>query len=148
MPKDECLVNNVFNMKFGSTILLALILITSGCNLLKPKPNSAFVIVGSWKENWGAGEPTNVNYSDEYIISRNQKDSLAIICPSRNNYFFEKISFDDNILKVMLIIKDLKYNAGDSWVTYELTPRDNDTLVGSALTKAGKKVKIVWKRKK
>ncbi|SFF06037.1 hypothetical protein [Thermoflexibacter ruber] len=137
-------------MKFSSTILLALILIASGCNLVKIKPNNSDLssIVGSWKENWGAGEQTNVNYSDEYVISTNQKGSLAILCPSRNNYFFEKISFYDKILKVKLIIKDLKYNAGDSWVAYELTLQDNNTLVGSALTKAGKKVKIVWERKK
>ncbi|GAB4114403.1 MAG: hypothetical protein OHK0057_29420 [Thermoflexibacter sp.] len=137
-------------MKFSNIILLVFIIIASGCNLIKPNLNNSDLssIVGSWKENWGAGEQTNVNYSDEYLISRNQKGSLAILCPSRNNYFFEKISFDDKILKIKLIIKDLKYNAGDSWVAYELTLQDNNTLVGSALTKAGKKVKIIWERKK
>jgi hypothetical protein len=142
------MVNKVLHMKFSSIILFALILIASGCKLFNPQANPDSAIIGSWKENWGAGEQTNVNYSDEYLISRNQKNSLAIVCPSRNNYFFEKISFEDKILKVKLIIKDLKYNAGDSWVAYELILQDNNTLVGSALTKAGKKVKIVWDRKK
>jgi len=136
-------------MKFSSIVVLALVITIYSCSLVRPKSNTDLsTIVGNWKENWAAGGQTNVNYSDEYLISANQKGNLVILCPSRNNYFFEKISFENKILKAKLIIKDLKYNAGDSWVSYELTLQDNDMLVGSALTKAGKKVKIIWERKK
>jgi hypothetical protein len=127
-------------------VLVLIITILAGCNLSKPKKLNT-VINGSWKENWGAGAETNVDYSDVYIINTDSKGKITISCPTRKNYQFEKISFDKKTLKTKLVIKDLKYNAGDAWVEYVLElQEDNAIFKGKALTQAGKNVEIIWDR--
>ena len=101
-------------------------------------------IVGNWSETWGAGQETNVNYSDVYVMSKSG-DKLQMSCPKRNNYRFEEINFDGRKLAFKLIIKDLKYGSEDAWVRYDLDLQDNtSTFRGTALTKAGKEAKIIW----
>lgn len=115
-----------------------------GCTVLKPKSS----VAGEWEETWGAGEETNVDYSDVYVIAKGKGKTLKMSCPKRNNYVFENIIFDGKKLTLRLIIKDLKYGAGDAWVDYELyLQEDQQSFKGTALTKAGKKANIIWKKR-
>jgi hypothetical protein len=127
------------------SIFIIFFLTIASCQLVK-MPQKEIEIIGKWKENWGAGSATNVSYSDEYVITTATNGSISIVCPSRKNYVFSKITYTNKNLKIKLLIKDLKYNSEDAWVEYDLTLQDNNTLKGKALTKAGKVVNIIWDR--
>ncbi|TAH19525.1 MAG: hypothetical protein EAZ08_08535 [Cytophagales bacterium] len=117
------------------------------CSLSKPQKQQLEDISGQWEETWGAGEPTNVDYADVYIITTNTQNKPTITCPKRKNYVFEQITFDGKKIITHLVIKDLKYGAGDAWVDYTLEMQeDKNSFKGTALTKAGKKATIIWKK--
>lgn len=133
--------------KFNTFILVIATLLFVGCTALKPQSQSAAVLTGKWEETWGVGEQTNVNYADVYIISVDKQGKASIVCPQRKNYVFEQVNFDGKKITTHLLIKDLKYGAGDAWVDYSLELQDDKKVFkGTALTKAGKKASIIWKK--
>jgi hypothetical protein len=126
-------------------LLLFLSFMVGAQSCISSKPHKDNNINGSWSENWGAGEETNVTYSDVYVIKQITESKIEISCPKRQNYVFEEVSFDGNKVTIRLVIKDLKYGQEDSWVKYDLDLQQNkSSFVGTAQTKAGKKVKIIW----
>jgi hypothetical protein len=138
------------NHKLRIYLTSVILTFSTSCNLFKATlPATTLNLSGEWEETWGVGEKTNVDYSDVYTITINSKGKPVINCPKRKNYQFEQTSFDGKKLLTHLIIKDLKFDAGDSWVDYtmELEAGSNN-FKGSALTKAGKKASILWKKVK
>ena len=130
----------MFKKIIGIFLLLFGMIGLEGCVISKSNTS----IVGSWAETWGVGEDTNVDYSDVYLIEK-QGGNFKMTCPKRKNYLFESVSFDGKELKAKLIIKDLKYDADDTWVDYSMQLQDNQqSFKGTALTKAGKQAKILW----
>ncbi len=133
--------------KFSSYIIIVAMLMLAACSLSKPQTQNTAAISGKWEETWGVGEQTNVNYADVYIISIDKQGRANINCPQRANYLFEQTSFDGKKISTHLVIKDLKYGAGDAWVDYSLElQEDKKVFRGTALTKAGKKATISWKK--
>lgn len=127
---------------FGIIVLCFLI----SCALLKPQQQQVENITGQWEETWGVGEQTNVDYADVYVITTDKQNKPAITCPKRKNYVFEQTTFDGKRIITHLVIKDLKYGAGDAWVDYNLEIQEDKSFKGTALTKAGKKATIIWKK--
>lgn len=133
--------------KLNTYLVIIALLFLGSCALLKPKTQDLAAISGKWEETWGVGEQTNVNYADVYIITINKQGQASIVCPQRKNYVFEKIAFDGKKITTHLLIKDLKYGAGDAWVDYSLELQDDQKVFkGTAITKAGKKAAISWKK--
>lgn len=130
-----------------NTYLIIILFFLGSCTLIKPQKQDLAAISGRWEETWGVGGQTNVNYADVYIINIGKQGEPSIVCPQRKNYVFEKIAFDGKKITTHLIIKDLKYGAGDAWVDYSLELQDDQrTFKGTAITKAGKKAVISWKK--
>jgi hypothetical protein len=102
--------------KFNIYLIIISLFFLGSCTLLKPQTQDLAAISGKWEETWGVGEQTNVNYADVYIITINKQGQASIVCPQRKNYVFEKTDFDGKKITTHLLIKDLKYDAGDAWV--------------------------------
>ena len=79
---------NQYDMR-NFLILLLTTLILSACNN-DPKQK----LIGEWKEHWGIGQETDVNYNDIIKIQLTTDGNFVMTCMNRNNYFFDKIIFD------------------------------------------------------
>jgi len=55
-------------------------------------------LIGEWKEHYGIGMDTNVDYTETYKIQLTTEGDLVITCLTYNNYLFDKILFDGNEL--------------------------------------------------
>lgn len=132
--------------KLRSYFTIIIFTLSTSCSVFKATSTTS--IAGEWEETWGVGEETNVDYSDVYLITMNSKNKPTIQCPKRKNYLFEQTTFDGKKLFTHLIIKDLKFDAGDSWVDYTMEFQEKEnSFKGIALTKAGKKASIIWARR-
>src|ERR1035437_5682453 len=72
-------------------ILLLIItgIILNACNN-DPKQK----LIGEWKEYWGIGEETDVNYNSINKIQLNSDGNFVITRVTGNDYLFDKIVFD------------------------------------------------------
>lgn len=99
-------------------------------------------IVGTWKETWGVGQDTDVNYHDIYIININIWNKVQISAPDRKTYKFQNISYENRRLKFELI-----NTTGDYVMPYDLVlDKGGDKMVGKARSIKGKQVNIEWNR--
>jgi hypothetical protein len=102
-------------------------------------PARAAIVAGSWSETWGVGGETDVAYHDVYEI-KGSGTALAIACPARPNYVFQKISLEGDRLVVQIENRGLV-------IDYDLRLHPSGTkLVGRAKTSKGTDVPIVWDR--
>lgn len=83
-------------------------------------------LIGEWKEHYGVGMETNVDY-EIYKIQLTIEGDLVITCLTRNNYLFDKILFDGNELSYRIentidhnekfyIYGKLKLNSNKKWL--------------------------------
>ncbi len=104
-------------------------------------------LVGSWKEYWAVGQPTDVNYNDVYVIKLNKDGKLAINCPSRPYYDFQSIEFNGTTFKVRLINR--VHPQSLFIIDYELTlDQTGKWLKGKARTSRGNPpiVNVEWEK--
>ncbi len=79
-------------MRSFAIIILTSVLLLSCNNNPKEK------LVGEWKEYWGVGQETNVDYNDISKIQLTTDNEIILKCTDRDNYLFDKILFDGNEL--------------------------------------------------
>ncbi len=127
------------NMKKLLFVFLTSILLFS-CNK-DPKTK----LIGEWKEHYGVGMETDVDYTNIYKIQLTTEDDIVITCLTRNNYLFDKILFDGNELsyrkentidpnEIFYIYGKLKLNSNEKW------------LEGTVVNSRGKSSNIKWEK--
>lgn len=84
-------------------------------------------LIGEWKEYYGVGMETDVDYTEIYKIQLTTDGDIVITCLTRNNYLFDKILFDGNELSYrkentidpnekFYIYGKLKLNSNEKWL--------------------------------
>ncbi len=58
--------------------------------------------VGTWRETWGVGEETDVDFQDVYIFAL-AGGSLSASCPEKESYEFGAVKIDGDRLRVQLV---------------------------------------------
>lgn len=84
-------------------------------------------LIGEWKEYYGVGMETDVDYNEIYKIQLTTDGDIVITCLTYNNYLFDKILFDGNELSYrqentidpnekFYIYGKLKLNSNEKWL--------------------------------
>jgi len=106
--------------------------------------NAKLRFVADWKETWGIGQKTDVDYQDVYTISL-EGGALALNCAARKHYRFEALAQTGNNFVFTLVVRDDKYSTGPSATNYQLKLNSNGSAMdGTATDKDGKKFKVRW----
>ena len=58
--------------------------------------------VGTWRETWGVGEETDVDYQDVYVFAL-AGATLSASCPEKPSYEFGAVTIDGDRLQVQLV---------------------------------------------
>ena len=58
--------------------------------------------VGSWRETWGVGEETDVDFQDVYVFAIHG-GALTASCPEKDSYVFGDVQVDGDRLQVQLV---------------------------------------------
>ena len=98
-------------------------------------------IQGKWKEHWGTGNVTDVEYSDVFIISVNN-GKIYINCENRDNYLVRKIVYDGEELSFEI----LNTYANDIIPYLLKLSTDKKWLKGTAVSAKGKSVNVKWEK--
>ena len=102
-------------------------------------------LIGEWKEHYGIGMDTNVDYTETYKIQLTTEGDLVITCLTYNNYLFDKILFDGNELSYrqentsapnekFYMYGKLKLNSTEKW------------LEGNVVNNRGKSNNVKWEK--
>ena len=128
------------NLRKTSILLLFLLLfsctndkVKEGKTIKEDKPTIVKTdpkqeLVGEWKEHWGVGMETNVNYSDLYLIKLSKNGDIVITCKNKKNYVIDKLLFDGKELSFRKQNKN--YRLGKFYVYYRLKLSDNSNWLG------------------
>ncbi len=126
-------------MKTKDNILLLTMLLTFFALSSFSQTNNS--IEGRWKEYWGAGEATDIDYHDIFIINFDS-ENIYIDCENRCNYTIRKIVFDGEVLSFELLNK-----IADDIIPYALTISPKGKwLIGMAVDVKGYKTLVRWKK--
>ena len=113
-----------------------MLLITTSANLLAQTG-----IEGRWKEYWGTGNLTDIEYNDIFIITYSA-NKLYINCENRDNYHIRKVVFDGEELSFEV----LNTNENDVIPYLLKLNSDGNWLRGTAISIKGKDVNVKWER--
>ena len=102
-------------------------------------------LIGEWKEYWGIGVPTDVNYSDIFKIQITTEGEIIIRCLNRNNYLIDRLLFDG---KELSFRKENTYNPEDKvFVYYKLKLSDDGNwLEGPITNNKDQSNNVKWKK--
>lgn len=133
-------------MKTKDNILLLAMLLTSFALSSFSQTNNS--IEGRWKEYWGSGEATDIDYHDIFLVNFDSTN-IYIDCENRCNYEIRNIVFDGEVLSFELLNR-----LADDIIPYNLSldPKDNKWLtkdkwlIGAAVDVEGYKTRVRWKR--
>jgi hypothetical protein len=107
--------------------------------------NAKLRLVGQWKETWGVGQKTDVDYQDVYVVALDAGGGLALSCPARPHYRFAAVAQRGGQLGFTLEVRDDKYSTGPAQIKYLLKLRpDGQAMDGTATDAEGKKFNIRW----
>ncbi len=98
-------------------------------------------IQGKWKEHWGTGNVTDIEYNDVFIISVNN-GKIYINCENRDNYLVRKIVYDGEELSFEIL--NTAYNDVIPYLLKLST--DKKWLKGTAVSAKGKTVNVKWEK--
>jgi len=94
-------------------------------------------IVGVWSETWSPGEPTDVDYHDEYAVGLNAEEQPKVLILWRNQTI-EKERLDEGVLTFTLHTSfPVKYSLS--------LANEGKSMIGTATTPK-KTVRVIWKR--
>ena len=98
-------------------------------------------IEGKWKEYWGKGEVSDIDYHDIFIIIFDS-ENIYIRCENRNNYIVRAIVFDGQELSF-----ELFNSFDDDIIPYALTIGPGvKRLEGFAIDVRGVETRVKWKK--
>jgi hypothetical protein len=96
-------------------------------------------LVGQWKEYWGVGQVTDVDYNDIYIVSLGIDGGLVFACRNRPNYVFENSLFDGTNLSVTL-------DNNGFVIKYVLAISENGGILTGTATTVKDTYNIIWEK--
>lgn len=121
-------------------LLLFAVTLLSSCN-----SDTRLKLIGEWKEHWGIGSQTDVNYSDTVKIQLTTDGDLIMSCPNYEHYLFDKIVYDGKEFSFRM--ENTSVPNEKFYVFYKLTLQDNGKWMdGSIENSRNKKVSIKWEK--
>jgi hypothetical protein len=136
-------LNLPFAMRSLSINLLFLLML--GLAACVSTRNAKLRLVGQWKETWGVGQKTDVDYQDVYVVALDAGGGLALTCPARQHYQFAALAQSGSQFSFTLEVRDDKYSTGPAQIRYQLKLRpDGRAMDGTATDAEGKKFNIRW----
>ncbi|WP_332023906.1 hypothetical protein [Kaistella sp.] len=118
---------------------ITLIIFVFFCNSLFSQDIKQFE--GKWKEHWGIGNVTDIEYNDVFIIFVDN-DKIYINCENYDKYIFRKIVYDGEELSFEI----LNTTANDIIPYLLKLSKDKKWLKGTAVSAQGESVNIKWER--
>ncbi|RYE21601.1 MAG: hypothetical protein EOP42_25655 [Sphingobacteriaceae bacterium] len=97
-----------------------------------PKQN----LVGQWKEHWGIGVETNVNYNDLYKITVDNGGKISINCINKKKYKIDQVLFDGH--EISFRKQNKSYPLGRFYVYYKLKLHDDLRWMEGPITNSKK----------
>lgn len=123
-----------------SCLLLVVVSLLSSCNS-DPKKK----LIGEWKEYWGVGQETGVDYNDTIKIQLTSDNEIILKCTNKQNFLFDKILFDGNELSFRMentSIPDKKF-----YVYYKLKlSKDRKWMEGPISNSRNQTNYVKWKK--
>ena len=121
-------------------ILILTTMLLNSCNN-DPKQK----LIGEWKEHWGIGQETNVDYSDIIKIQLTTDGNFVMTCLNRNNYLFDKIIFDGNELSFR---EENTQDPNEKFYVYFKLKlnKEGNWLEGSITNSRGKTADVKWEK--
>ncbi len=102
-------------------------------------------LVGQWKEHWGVGVETNVNYNDLYKIQLDDAGKISVVCTNKNKYKIDRILFDGQ--EISFRKQNKAYPSGKFYVYYKLKLHDDLNWMEGPITNTKKQKDYVkWER--
>jgi len=102
-------------------------------------------LIGEWKEYYGIGEKTDVNYNNIYKIQLASEGDLIITCITRNNYLFDNIVFDSEELSFR---KENTIDPNEKFYVYGKLKLNSkgDWFEGTMKNSRGKTSHVKWEK--
>jgi hypothetical protein len=119
-------------------VLLAMFVVIVLCSSGKGK----YKFDGKWSETWGVGQETDIDYHDQYTISK--KSAAPITCQSSDSFIFIDVEFK----KDSLTFKQINTTGNDTMPYYLRINKKGDLLKGIAYSVRGERTNIEWAKVK
>lgn len=102
-------------------------------------------LIGQWKEHWGIGVETNVNYNDLYKISIDDAGKISINCTNKKKYKIDQVLFDGQ--EISFRKQNKSYPLGRFYVYYKLKLHDDLRWMEGPITNTKKQKDYVkWQK--
>lgn len=122
----------------NTVLIIVSVIVLSACGASKVSVQS---LNGDWKETWGYGVETDIDYHDEYRITV-INNTIAITCTNNDSYTYRDLQYNNGTFSFIMT-----NTSGNDDLPYWFTvTKDKSRMLGTAVSVHGDTVPILWER--